>query len=51
MNRSAAVYYMVFGLMKKKQIKCNKCYIDAYFHGIYAVNDITRRYAMLNSIN
>lgn len=31
------------------QYRCNKWNDVAYFHGIYAVNDITRRSGMFNS--
>lgn len=31
------------------QIRCSKWNDDAYFHGFYAVNDITRRNCMFNS--
>ena len=38
-----------WGWGKNTQFNCNKWNDDAYFHGIYAVNDITRRSGMFNS--
>ena len=35
--------------VENTQYRCNKWNDDAYFHGIYAVNDITRRNCMFNS--
>jgi len=38
-----------WGWGKNTQYRCNKWDGNAYFHGIYAVNDITRRRGMFNS--
>jgi len=38
-----------WGWEKNTQYRCSKWNNDAYFHGIYAVNDITRRNCMFNS--
>jgi asparagine N-glycosylation enzyme membrane subunit Stt3 len=38
-----------WGWGKNTQYRCNKWNDDANFHGIYAVNDITRRSGMFNS--
>jgi hypothetical protein len=38
-----------WGWGKNTQYRCNKWNGIAYFHGIYAVNDITRRRGMFNS--
>ncbi len=35
--------------VENTQYRCNKWNDYAYFHGIYAVNDITRRDCMFNS--
>lgn len=38
-----------WGWVENTQYRCNKWNDDAYFHGVYAVNDITRRDCMFNS--
>jgi len=38
-----------WGWVENTQYRCNKWNDDAHFHGIYAVNDITRRSGMFNS--
>ena len=38
-----------WGWGENTQYRCSKWNDDAYFHGIYAVNDITRRNCMFNS--